>query len=299
MKKTHIKCMALAIAALLAAPAACKAAGTTGAVFLNVGVSAKAEGMGGAGAAVVDDASAVTINPAAMVAVEGRQVSVMHNEYLLDINQEYAAYVSNWGKRAIGGSIVYLDYGEQSEYDNLNNYIGSFRPVDYALTAAYSAQHDESISWGVGLKYIKVKISDFSDSGFAIDAGIKYKPTPKGWTFAAVLRNLGDSIKLDENEDELPMTLVLATAYEFDKYPLVAAFDHFMINGEDPEYHLGLQYTINDMIALRTGYNSGYDIDDGFTFGVGLKYEDFGFDYAFIPSGEFGDAHRFSLNLKF
>ncbi len=287
-------------AGMLLIPTSCFAsAGETGAIFLNMGVNAKAEAMGGAYSAIADDASAVTINPGGMMQLQGQQVTVMHNEYLLDMNQEYFAYVSKIGKRAIGGSLLYLDTGSQSNYTAGNVYQYTFRPTSYALSFAYGADAGKVVSYGVALKYIKEKIDTFSGTAFALDAGMIYKPTPNGWRYAATLTNLGSDISLDQESDPLPLTLKLGAAYQWENMPMISAFDLYMIRDEDPEYHLGLQYTLQKLVALRLGYNSGFDAGSGFTFGVGVKQNDFGADYAFIPSKDLGDSHRFSFSMNF
>ena len=113
-ERNLFKSLVIAALGIILIPAACHAAGTTGALFLNVGVNAKAEAMGGAYTAIADNSSAVNINPAGMTQIKNSEVSVMHNEYLLDITQDYFSYVTKVGGRAFGGSLIYLDTGSQS-----------------------------------------------------------------------------------------------------------------------------------------------------------------------------------------
>ncbi len=277
-----------------------QATGTNGALFLNVGYSARAEGMGGAYAAVANDASAVTINPAGMVQIKGQQVALMHNEYFLGVNQEYVAYVTKWGERAFGVSLIYMD-DTQASYSSSNAYLGSFENTSTALTLAYARDVTKDLSAGASFKYIKSKLGgDYSDSTFAIDAGVLYKTPVPGLTAAAVLTNVGGKLKLYQASDPLPATLKLAGAYQFQKIPLLVDTDLYMINDESPEIHVGAQYTVAAIIPIRVGYNNMEGVLDGFTYGIGLKQKDFAIDYAFIPAGDFEDTHRFSVlfNLK-
>lgn len=300
MKKFHSSVIFMAIAIAVALiPSLGYAAGTTGAIFLDVGVSARAEGMGGAYTALAGEATAVTINPAGMVQVPGQQVSVMHNETMLDISQEYFAYTTRWGDRAYGGSLVYIDYGGQAGYTAGNVPTGYFTPISYALTFAYAAQGDKSFSYGVAVKYIKSKIEEYSGNTFAIDAGLLYKTGDSGWRFGAAMSNVGAGLKLYKESDPLPITLKIGAAYVWKDMPLTAAADIYLIKRENPEYHLGFQYKLQKIVALRAGYNSADDLDNGFTFGIGLEQKNYAIDYAFIPAGELGDTHRFSLQLDF
>ncbi|MEW5946630.1 MAG: PorV/PorQ family protein [bacterium] len=290
---------ALFLAAFLLAPCVAAAEGTTGAIFLAIGIGARPEAMGGAYAAVADDANAVNINPAGMTQVVGREVTVMHNEYLLDLNQEYVSYVSGTGRRAWGGSVVYLDMGVQTEYTTANQPGGTFHPDSFALTAAYAKQASLNASWGVNLKYVREKIAGYKGTAFALDAGLLYAPEGSPWRAGIVLQNLGTRIKLGDNSDPLPLTLRVGAAYQLRDYPLLIAGDLYFIKNSDAEFHFGAEYRLADVVGLRLGYNSDDDLDSGFTFGVGFRQETYALDYAFVPMGDFGDSHRFSLSMTF
>lgn len=296
----------IAIAAICAAlfmPAMAHAAGTVGSVFLIVGTSARCEGMGGACSAAVNDASAVSINPAAMTETTGQQALFMHNETVLDLSQEYISYTSSYNGAAWGGSLVYMDMGSQQAYSPTNVSQGSFRPNSYALTIAYAKKLSDNdaykISYGAAFKYIREKIASESGTAYAIDAGLLFKPKRSNWRVALVAQNIGTKIKLGSTADPLPMTFRLGAAYDLPSMPLTLTADLLSIKRSDPEYHFGAEYAISNYIRLRTGYNSDDDLDNGFTFGLGFAQESFGLDYAFIPMGVFGDSHRFSFSAKF
>lgn len=289
-----------ALVASVILPAAAMAAGTTGATFLNVNVSAKEEAMGGAYSAVADDASAVTINPAGIVQVKGNQVALMHNEYFADINQEYISYVQSSGAKAYGANLVYMDYGSQTGTTASNTVTGFFTPKSFAFSVAYAMRASEELSYGVALKYIKTEIATYDDSTFALDAGILYKPAGTGFTGAIVLSNLGAGLELYQNADPLPIKLKLGGAYQFDDMPLLATTDLYFIKDEDTEYHIGLQYTISEIVPVRLGYtNQTEDIANGFSFGIGLIQPEFSIDYAFIPTDNLDDSHRLSVLFNF
>jgi len=280
-------------------PAMALAEGTVGSVFLIVGTSARCEGMGGACVATVNDASAVTYNPAAMAEQTGQMASFMHNETVLDLSQEYVSYVSSYGGTAWGGSLVYFDMGSQQGFTTANQPTGAFRPNSYSLSFAYGKKANDTVSWGVGAKYIREKIESETGTAFALDAGLLYKPHNSQWRYAAVLSNFGTKIKIGSSADPLPLTLKTGAAYRMPKMPLTLALDAYFIKNSDPEYHFGAEYMVSDFIGVRAGFNSDDDLDNGYTFGVGFYQDKFGVDYAFIPMGVFGDSHRFSLTAKF
>lgn len=87
--------------------------GTTGAQFLEVGVSPRADAVGGAFTAIADDASAVYYNPAGLVQLENRQVMVSLIDYPADISYSFVGVALPLGFGGVLGIGYYgLDAGE-------------------------------------------------------------------------------------------------------------------------------------------------------------------------------------------
>lgn len=73
------------------------------------------------------------------------------------------------------------------------------------------------------------------------------------------------------------------------------------------EFHWGVEYWMN-FVALRAGYRYRFPRNDlggmsGLTLGLGIRGRslqfDYGFDYAYAPYGDLGDASRFSVLVAF
>ncbi len=73
------------------------------------------------------------------------------------------------------------------------------------------------------------------------------------------------------------------------------------------EFHWGVEYWLS-FVAVRAGYRFRFPRNDlggisGLTLGLGIRGRslqfDYGFDYAYAPYGELGDASRFSLQIGF
>ena len=68
--------------------------------------------------------------------------------------------------------------------------------------------------------------------------------------------------------------------------------------------NLGVEDVVLSLLALRAGYtlnlsDPGLDGLTGVTAGFGLAYRGIALDYAFLPSGDLGTAHRVSLTYRF
>lgn len=172
-------------------------------------------------------------------------------------------------------------------------------------------------------------------NSFAADLGLQWLATPT-LTFGAALRNLGPKIAyIDASQaDPLPQHLVVGVAYDvleteyhdmlfsFDLYkPLIddgnfatnlitAWADESMSNEvKEMDIHTGGEYRYGlsaikgqSFLALRAGYSFDYDGDlKTPTFGLGLKYNMFQVDVAYITGDNtpLQDSTRFSLNLSF
>jgi hypothetical protein len=73
------------------------------------------------------------------------------------------------------------------------------------------------------------------------------------------------------------------------------------------EFHVGAEYWLS-FVAIRAGYRYRFPSNDlggstGLTLGLGLRGHsfqfDYGFDYAYAPYGDLGDASRFSVLVAF
>ena len=94
MRTRHIVTVAVFAAALMIPGLAWSQAkvATTGYQFLEIGVGARAIGMGEAFVALADDASAIYYNPAGLTALTGPQVTFDYLKYVADI--DYASFCS-------------------------------------------------------------------------------------------------------------------------------------------------------------------------------------------------------------
>ena len=172
-------------------------------------------------------------------------------------------------------------------------------------------------------------------NSFAADLGFQWRAT-SNFTFGAALRNLGPKIAyIDASQaDPLPQHLVIGTAYEvvdtqyhdvllsMDLYKPLIADGSFVSNlfkawADDPmsdefkeidlhvggEYKYGLSAQKDDaFFALRAGYSLDHDGElNTPTFGMGLKYNRFQIDVAYLTGEDtpMQDNTRFSLNLIF
>ena len=240
------------------------AQGDSAVPFLLIAPGAREGGMGEAGVAYCNDATAVYWNPAGLAFQyqdpekdSKGEVSLMHVKWLPQFNfsdlwYDFLAaryYVEDLGM--FGASLTYLNLGENQATDENGNLLGTFNSFEYAITASYATQLKDNLSVGLNLKFIQSNLTDKQiqvgsenrdgrSSSFAVDLGVLWKP---GWDFfdnrfsvGANLSNFGPKMTyIDEAQaDPLPTNLRVGFAYklvddEFNKITIVYDVNRLLV----------------------------------------------------------------------
>ena len=293
--------LALVLAAL-APESALAAAGEAGFAFLKLGIGARPMGMGSSYVALADDPTAIYWNPAGLAAAEGAQVAVMHNEWIQDFRQEFAAVSRPVGKGAMGLGLSGFYTSQLESRDDVGNLTGHFGFNDIAVTGAYAYRLAHQASLGVGMKFIREMIDEETATAVAFDLGGRMGIGQTGVTLAAAVQNLGGDATFRTESFPLPMTLRAGAALSrgiksMDGKGALSA-EVRKSKGEDSRLHVGGEFEYKERVALRAGAKFGYD-DESLSFGLGLIQKRFHFDYALVPlSSNLGTSHFFSLTAR-
>jgi opacity protein-like surface antigen len=144
------------------------------------------------------------------------------------------------------------------------------------------------------------------------DFGMKFNTGYRNIQIGAAIQNFGADIKFARENYPAPMILRLGIAgdlvgqnaliHESQNNRLTVDYDMIQPNDYARQAHLGLEYSLMEVVALRAGYKFNYD-SDGLTFGAGANTDIAGanisFDYSFGTMGEYlGNVHRLSLGVK-
>lgn len=289
---------------LLAGPAL----GAETASFLDIGVGARALGMGGAYTAIADDSEAIYWNPAGLARMEKRQASVSHAELGNGNRHNFLAYAHPTSRATFGGAFTYLSYGSIAGRDSLGRPTGSYNASDAAAAFAAGVK-TEVVDLGASVKYVRSHIASSEAQGAALDAGVKRElPVGKGKVLlGAAVRNLGPGLKYVDQRNDLPLRADFGAAYRFEKGHLLAVELQNGPRGAGAEGGAGGEYQAMEGVFLRLGYmsksaavgGSGFVAARGLTLGLGLKRGGYGIDYAAQAAGELGNTHRFTLSARF
>lgn len=168
--------------------------------FLNIGVDAAAFGMANSVIAQTEDVNSGYWNPAGLIHLQDKQISLMHASYFANIAQyDYVAFAMPVDeKSALGISILRFgvdDIMNTTELIDQNgvidyNRISLFSAADYAFNISYARQLSiEGLSLGANAKVVRRIIGEFAKSwGFGIDVGLQYHT--EYWKFGAMVRDI-------------------------------------------------------------------------------------------------------------
>jgi hypothetical protein len=333
--RSLIAAMALATSLGAEAPAQTTLAGQAAMKFLNVGIGARAAGMGYSVVTATDDIGTVFWNPAGIANLSGTRAFVDVNSWIADIKQiSFAASqnLGNFGTVALQFTI--MDYGDIAgtaiELSAANS--GSFEYVEtgpvkvtnYAAGITYARAISTRFSVGGTVKYVYSGLGsntiiqsggqetiDNTASTLAFDFGTTLHTGFRDLSFSMSLRNFSKEIRYPRMTQGFYLPVVFTLGFSIDAITLIdpAETTHSLviaINGQHPTDYLekasiGAEYSFDHQWFLRAGYKLNYSIE-GLSFGLGARIPFAGaemlqFDYGYCIMKYFDGVHRISLGV--
>ena len=120
--------------------------------------------------------------------------------------------------------------------------------------------------------------------------------------FGGAVANIGNEPSYVNESFSLPVDLRGGAAwrYNFSGYPatILLSAEARKTKDEDAHGHFGAEIGLQETVAVRFGYKSGYD-EESFAFGVGVARGPYSFQAAVIPfESDLGTVSRFALGLR-
>ena len=311
--------------------------GTTAATFLEIGVGARAEAMGGAYAAEAGRAEMIYWNPAGLAYLEGFSTTFTHTEWLAETAFDFVglAVPVPFINSVFAASFTTLGVPEQAvrTVESPEGTGEFYNARDVAVNFSMSSRIISSFSVGVSGKYINQRIWSESASQFALDVGVYYQTPLRGLAIGSSISNFGgdmrlggknlndiidpdpvnrgiENIPVEYKTDGAPLPQIFRFGVAYDR-PLPGrstfrtAVNLMHPTGSTESMNLGLEYGFNDLVFFRAGYQNLFERDaiNGLTLGGGLQYvlqdrSTFSMDYAYSDWGLLQNVHRFSFGIS-
>jgi len=310
--------------AVLNGASSASAAGRTAFPMLLIQTEPRGLALGGAPITELGWTDGTLLNPASAAGGD-RMVSASFARHMLDLwSGRVAASFPVKGGFTVGGYISTLNYGEFDVSVRGTGATGEqFRAAENVLAGYVAGQWGASLGLGMAAKLVWGAIDDDRASGAAIDLGITFDPHWEQFRFGMAVRNIGVQFSSYGSETyPLPTLFTVGGSKPLLHLPLtVSVVGVFSRKGEgeweadflpgEPgvSFGVGGEFDIpagwsGEPMHLRIGYRSqgeslrvGHRLDilAGFSFGVGIPYRSWEFDYTYAPMGALGDLHRFGV----
>lgn len=205
------------------------------------------------------------------------------------------------------------DAGEEIIYDE--SLITYDSAVDWALYLSWSRRLNQNFSVGASAKVVRRGLMGYSAFGLGLDIGARYQPS-EAFSVGLNLQDISGTHLFwnnGVNESVLPtVKLGLALRWPISKFATVATIAadgdfrfegreysaQYNFSGISLDTHLGAEFLIKDLVALRIGSSEG-----NMTAGLGLKFRlmdhPVGLDYAYLGHQDLDATHRISLGAGF
>ena len=266
-----------------------------------------------------------------------------HMSYIADIGVEYLAISNTFaGFGTLGFSIKALSFGDipittEDQPDGTGEITS---PTFVTIGGTFSRLLTDRIAVGLTLNMITERMERVNTSGIAFNVGVQYNGVGgiEGLALGVVVKNIGPQMEYTGNgllrtgqiDDisrpgsfylvkaaaaELPSVMEMGLGYEANlneagKLRFTGLFQNN--NFADDEYRGGVEYSYDDLVFLRTGYNyipkngevqNIYSGPNGWSFGFGvhtiLSDVDLSVDYGYRAVQFFGGNQVVGLSLGF
>ena len=306
-------------------------AGTSGFQFLKVPVDPRGAALGGTAVATANDASALFWNPAlasrGAAGTGGTEVSVAHLAYVSDISMVYGAAIRQIGPVTVGLHVQALDSGEMLVTDEFSGPTGTGETFSYTglvggLTVGQALT--DLFSYGVTAKVARESSADVAATVGLLDLGVHYAIGQTGASIGVAIRNFGLNSALagdltrttaqgtpvtESTFDDIvpPTTFLLGVSYDVlrqtEGSQLTVSGQLTNPNDNAERLNVGAEYTWNQLLAVRAGYQFGVEEASLPTFGFGVHVPGLGrtrlrADYGFAQLDRLGATHRIGVNLS-
>jgi hypothetical protein len=276
----------------------------SGADFLLLEPTARAVAQGGAYSAQSGRTEGLRYNPASLQGLRGLQASLAHVNAPGDWAYDWAGVGFRFGAFGLGAEYLGSSLKPFTLYDATGTAVGEAAAGSQNIALGAAAPLPLPGGWlkgGAAVRYFRSQLYLYEAQGGSVDLGLQ--ACRKDWpvSLGLSLQNLGVESAYISEADPLP---ACARAGLQAKLPLdrglllMPAVD--LVAYLDPtrplEIRSGIEVDVFDRVGLRAGLlNAGSY--HSLSFGMGLNWDGWGLDYAFLPANELGAEQMIELHI--
>jgi hypothetical protein len=300
--------------------------GRTAFQFVKIGIGARQTATGEASIAGVRDINSAFWNPAGISGVANAEASFTYTRWFSDLHIVAGAAGYHWDRVGVFAlSYASLDYGKIPEAlvsvpsGSSDTRTGAtFGGGNLLVGLSFSRAFTNLLSIGGTVKFLQEQLFTYTVRVTAFDVGTHYETGFNGIRIAMAAQNFASSVKwLAESDREegydIPLIFRIGTSVSLlgthqaffsvgDQHRLDLMVDAVHTNDYAERFHVGGEYTFNEMFSLRGGYKFNY-AEGNLSLGFGVKQTLAGFqwrlDYTYVNFTYLDSPHRLTVILGF
>jgi hypothetical protein len=307
--------------------------GTTAAPFLEIGVGARAVGLGQAYVALANDAASAYWNPAGLALIGHSEGTFSRNAWIADVNLDYVAVaidLETAGALAISYNVMNSGDMRVTTEERPEGTGELFHVQDMCIGVSYARKLTDRVAIGGSMKYIHSSLWRLTGGTFAFDGGLRFETPLPGVSLGLSISNFGAKLRMEGtttavrydpdlrvlgNNDgiiadlntkawNLPLLFRFGVAYAFvldDMHTFTVATDVLYPNNDLNSMNVGAEYCFWNRVFFRGGYQGFFlsDHEGGLNLGGGVRLDPVKVDYAYTDMGRLASVHRFSVAVMF
>lgn len=251
-------------------------------IFSQQDPGAKQIALSNSDIAVSDDVFALFYNPAGLAQINGREIGVFFSPSPFGMNElknVFAAYSEpmSFGALAVGA----MTYGFEL-----------YRESNISLGISYN--YENKLYFGAAGNYKNISMKNYGSKNTIIfDMGLIAILTDE-FHFGFSYRNISRA-SLSTDNDELPVIFQSGLSYRIiNNCTLSFAVEKDIRYKVSPRF--GIDYRIIKYLSLRSGFSKE---PNTYSFGIGIHYLLFNFNYALFTHQELGITHQVGVVILF
>ena len=250
---------------------------TTSYGFLKLTGNARSAAMGDAYSSVGNDLSAVFYNPAGATQIERYALTASYLKWIVGSSMGTFAIGAKTNVATFAVNFAYFTTDEFEETTS-SQPGGTGRMATAGNMAAgltIAKQVTDKLSVGGNLRWIQEDLDLQSYSAVDMDFGTLFYTGFYSTRLGMSFRNLGNDKDVIGQKARFPMVFNLSGAAEVygnlgDPLSLTIAVEQMFFTDGVNHYHFGAEAWVQNMLALRGGYKTGYD-SESWSVGAGLR----------------------------